>query len=290
VNAKIISYVENEDVLAFMLSESSLFVFRNHVIIKTCGTTKCLQSLELMQHLAKFYCQLDVVEDVFYSRRNFLEPELQVAMHSSFDNEVTYLDKRVHNGAPYVMGRYNKDCWHLYTKVGQKSGIETPEQRFEIMMTGLCPNALRQCWKEENGTGAETTRRLGIDKIIPGCQIDAFQFDPCGYSANAILPGGYYWTIHVTPEREFAYASFETNYPLPDYHNLAERVLNIFNPTHFNLVLMANQNSVADAVAPSVRNGFKLAQFCARDVQQTKYPSYDVHYSSYDVNSLADHC
>ena len=50
---QIISEIENEDATAYMLSESSLFVFQNHVIIKTCGTTKCLQSLELMQKLAK---------------------------------------------------------------------------------------------------------------------------------------------------------------------------------------------------------------------------------------------
>ena len=51
-----------------------------------------------------------MVEDVFYSRRNFLEPELQKSMHSSFDHEVAYLDRRIENGAPYIMGRYNKDC------------------------------------------------------------------------------------------------------------------------------------------------------------------------------------
>jgi len=290
VDAKIISEIENEDATAYMLSESSLFVFQNHVIIKTCGTTKCLQSLELMQKLAKFYCRLDVVDDVFYSRRNFLEPELQKSMHSSFDHEVAYLDRRIENGAPYIMGRYNKDCWHLYTKVDRKNEMKSPEQRFEVMMTGLNTSVLQQFWKEENNTGAETTRRMGIDKIIPGCQIDAFQFDPCGYSANALLAGGYYWTIHVTPEREFSYASFETNFPLSDYQNLLERVLSIFKPAHFNVVLMANQLSVADAVNRTRCGGFKLSQFRARDVAQTKYPSYDVHYSSYDVNSLADHC
>ena len=134
--------------------------------------------------------------------------------------------------------------------------MKSPEQRFEVMMTGLNTSVLQQFWKEENNTGAETTRRVGIDKIIPGirrmlwptlsqtilgCQIDAFQFDPCGYSANALLAGGYYWTIHVTPEREFSYASFETNFPLSDYQNLLERVLSIFKPAHFNVVLMANQ-------------------------------------------------
>ena len=49
--------------------------------------------------------------------------------------------------------------------------MKSPEQRFEVMMTGLNPSVLQQFWKEENNTGAETTRRMGIDKIIPGIRL-----------------------------------------------------------------------------------------------------------------------
>jgi len=44
VNAQILSVIENDDIQAFLLSESSLLVSKRRVIIKTCGTTKCLQA------------------------------------------------------------------------------------------------------------------------------------------------------------------------------------------------------------------------------------------------------
>jgi len=68
-------------------------------------------------------------------------------------------------------------------------------------------------YSENSPTGPKATRNSGIDKLIPGMMIDSFQWDPCGYSANGIMDGGYYWNIHVTPESAFSYASFETNYP-----------------------------------------------------------------------------
>ena len=78
VNAKIISTISNEEQTHYLLSESSLLISKHRVIIKTCGTTKCLQSLKIMMELANKYAGLDTVQDIFYSRRNFTEPERQV--------------------------------------------------------------------------------------------------------------------------------------------------------------------------------------------------------------------
>lgn len=41
---------------------------------------------------------------------------------------------------------------------------------------------------------------------------DAFAFSPCGFSSNSISCHGYYYTLHITPESGWSYASFETNY------------------------------------------------------------------------------
>ena len=52
VNAKIISSIESEEQVHYLLSESSLLISKHRVIIKTCGTTKCLQALKPMMELA----------------------------------------------------------------------------------------------------------------------------------------------------------------------------------------------------------------------------------------------
>ena len=65
------SFSFKNDIRAFLLSESSLIVSKRRFIIKTCGTTKCLQSLEGIIELAKTYCGLEEVQDIFYSSYGF---------------------------------------------------------------------------------------------------------------------------------------------------------------------------------------------------------------------------
>ena len=80
-------------------------------------------------------------------------------------------------------------------------------------MSGLDQKAMEAFYMKNCATGAIATERSGIINIVKCDKIDAFQFEPCGYWANAIIEGDYYWNIHITPEKDFSYASFETNYP-----------------------------------------------------------------------------
>ena len=48
-------------------------------------------------------------------------------------------------------------------------------------------------------------------------------FEPCGYSLNA-MKGDTYYTMHVTPEEDFSYASFETNLDAKSYEALVQYV------------------------------------------------------------------
>lgn len=285
VNAEIISEIRNEEIIAFLLSESSLIVSKNRVIIKTCGTTMCLEALVLMQKLAMKYCGMEIIEDLFYSRRNFLEPDDQLEMHTSFANEVKFLNKHVKDGAAYIMGKVDVDCWYLFTKVKNGSPTDKIDQTFEVLMSGLDLDCVKEFYQSENLLGSEATRRTGIDKIIPGSKIDSFQFEPCGYSANGLIDG-YYWTMHVTPEPEFSYASFETNFPVESYEKILETIVNILNPSHLNVTAIATKSSVLDM--PNLIEGFSIENYAQSDLQMTKFPSYMLHYSSYDVNSLPD--
>jgi S-adenosylmethionine decarboxylase len=280
VNAQILSVIENDDIQAFLLSESSLLVSKRRVIIKTCGTTKCLQSLELIIAAAKKFCNLNLVQDIFYSRRNFREPERQTRMHATFENEVKHLDSIIEDGAPYCLGQMNRDCWFLYTKQKTIDHEETADQTFEVLMSDLDSEAMKVFYSANCMTGAEATEKSRIDQLIPGAQIDAYQFEPCGYSANAIMTGDYYWNIHVTPEKDFSYASFETNYPKENYEELLKQVIEIFKPGHINVTVMANKRSTCDMT--NMNKGFQLKNFVQKDLQIATFPRYSLHYSSYN--------
>lgn len=48
-------------------------------------------------------------------------------------------------------------------------------------------------------------------------------------------------TIHITPEPEFSYVSFETNVPCSSYREIISKVLDTFLPGKFTVTVFANQ-------------------------------------------------
>ena len=77
----IVSHRATQDFDAYVLSESSLFVYPERLMLKTCGTTQLLAAvpllLELAQSLGMHACCTK------YSRASFLFPEKQVRIASS---------------------------------------------------------------------------------------------------------------------------------------------------------------------------------------------------------------
>ena len=72
----IVSHTANEDFDAYVLSESSLFVYPDRLVLKTCGTTQLLAAVPLLLELA---AKLDMSAcRAKYSRASFLFPEKQV--------------------------------------------------------------------------------------------------------------------------------------------------------------------------------------------------------------------
>ncbi|KAH8119539.1 S-adenosylmethionine decarboxylase [Phellopilus nigrolimitatus] len=166
----------------------------------------------------------------------------------------------------------------------------TQDYTIEILMTHLSararaafftPDAVDPC--EDNGLSPsihaqQLSSELGISDIFPRplTQLDAYSFVPCGYSSNALIKwndtrsdiseknGEGYYTIHVTPEEGFSYASFECNVPLavrksgsdndnsddiPDLRTLVQRIVRIFEPGKLTMTLFvasAGNESMSD--------------------------------------------
>jgi S-adenosylmethionine decarboxylase len=91
VHCKVLSMKRNAFVDAYLLSESSMFVYPHKLILKTCGTTTLLKALPPLLRIA-LRIGLDRVWRVFYSRKSFMFPERQHYPHNGWHEEVAFLD------------------------------------------------------------------------------------------------------------------------------------------------------------------------------------------------------
>ncbi|EJS41786.1 spe2p [Saccharomyces arboricola H-6] len=281
VKCEVLSMKKTKELDAFLLSESSLFVFDYKLTLKTCGTTTtlfCLDKLfqtieqELSWNLHKTPDGKYKLFKVFYSRRCFLFPCKQAAIHQNWADEVDYLNRFFDNGKSYSVGRNDKsNHWNLYVtetdhSVPQaKECIEDDDETFEVLMTELDPDCANKfvCGpdtstsapaepNEDKGhnLGYEMTKKTKLDEIYLNSSQDsnlsfhhdAFAFTPCGYSSNMVLDEKYYYTLHVTPEKGWSYASFESNIPVFDISqgkqdnlNVLLHILNVFQPREFSM-------------------------------------------------------
>lgn len=58
-----------------------------------------------------------------------------------------------------------------------------------VIMQDLDPQVMKIFSQEMCESGLEATQTSGIDKLIPGANIDEFLFTPCGYSMNGYIKG-----------------------------------------------------------------------------------------------------
>lgn len=256
----IVRSLSNDVVDSYVLSESSLFVYPYKVIIKTCGTTKLLLSIPPILKLADTLSL--AVRCVRYTRGCFNFPGAQPYPHRHFSEEVTVLDSyfgKLGSGSKaYVMGSSEKSQkWHVYSASAEVRSTCDPVYTLEMCMTGLDREMASVFYKTHSSSAVEMTNASGIRKILPYSEICDFEFDPCGYSMNAIERAAIS-TIHVTPEDGFSYASFETvGYDPKDVNlsQLVQRVLCCFQPKDFSVAVHADIS------------GKSLLQNCLLDVK-----------------------
>lgn len=225
VQCKILSHVTAEDLDAYLLSESSMFVYSHKIILKTCGTTTLLHGVARILELAHSIGLLKSLRDqpwrVFYSRKSFMFPDRQHRPHSSWAEEVKFLDTHFDNGVAYMVGAMNSENWHLYlttarpslAKLGalhhntEPSLQEFEDETLEILMSGLDKSRAQMFFVNEDDVerfdrrggaseghflGSLTSQRTGMSRVYESSetcsiQLDSYLFTPCGYSANGVI-------------------------------------------------------------------------------------------------------
>lgn len=209
VNCKVLSVVESEHVDAYLLSESSMFVFPHKIILKTCGTTTLLSGLPRMLEIAALvagfpHAVADLVKGtataampyrVFYSRKNFLFPDRQRGPHRSWRDEVKSLDKLFLGGSAYMIGKMNGEHWYLY--LTEPNTILTPpatpdrtDTRTKILQLPSSKTAIPAYHEREEDGQDETLEILMTD--LDEQNAKQFYLD----HASAVAEGRYYQQAH----------------------------------------------------------------------------------------------
>ena len=260
---KALSKISNEYFVAYLLSESSLFVFDDKVVMITCGRTNLVAGLFAMLE----FIDKDDIELLIYERKNHNFPSLQP---TDFSDDVASLNE-VFPGTTLCFGDLNGDhigLFHLNKDFSPQRGDHT----LELLFNDIDEQA-RALFCSGPTHRLDAILETGIREILPGFEIDEYLFEPMGYSMNAIKDDEYY-TIHVTPQEIGSFVSFETNHTFQDdLSETIERVTNIFRPASFNLLFFCNDKGLS---LPQ-QDGFK----CAIDLRGRLSCGYEVQFCHY---------
>ncbi|MBU0987224.1 MAG: adenosylmethionine decarboxylase [Proteobacteria bacterium] len=244
--AEIISRKSNEFMDAYLLSESSLFVWEDRILIITCGQTTLTKAVPAILD----YVDRRNVALVFYERKNLMFPQKQPA---DFEEDVSCIEKYF-PGKSYRLGPANHDHIHVFYSSHASIAVEK-DATLQILMHDLHPSATRIFLATGSLSKDQIFQILGFNRIFPQMDTDSYLFTPYGYSINGIDQHKYF-TVHVTPQPEGSYASFETNVIRNDYSDVIADVVSIFKPEKFSLLLTTSMDqdclklhpTVADAV------------------------------------------
>jgi len=223
--AQVLSKRSTDAVDAYLLSESSLFVWDDHFTLITCGATRMADAVEE----ALTFVRPEDVAFLALERKNEHFPHEQP---TSFYDDARRLQRRV-PGRAIRFGDEHSHCIQLFHS--ERPFVpDADDVTLEVLMHGIYERAA--AFRGERPDDVARARATGVGEVLPGFAVDDYQFTPNGYSLNAIR-GRDYFTLHVTPERLGSYASFETNADFrADPDDLVRRVVEVFRPESFDVL------------------------------------------------------
>ncbi|KAI3687332.1 hypothetical protein L1987_81027 [Smallanthus sonchifolius] len=278
VQCTVVSALGNQHFDSYVLSESSLFVYPNKIIIKTCGTTQLLKSVQpFINHARTLNLRIVALR---YTRGSFIFPQAQPHPHTSFHEEVIYLEDNLpehlcYRKASVIPSNFTSHSWHMFSA----GLVEYPDDvpyTVEVCMTELDQTLARKFFRRpydgKNGdsAGREMTELTGINRINPNSHICDFAFDPCGYSMNGI-DSDRYSTIHVTPEHGFSYASFECVGSVynADIADMVKKAVKVFCP---GSVSVATTNA-SDDICVRIKGAVEQIGMKCRSWSMDEFPA-----------------
>ena len=230
--AGLISHIRFPKVHSFILSESSLLLWERRLVLITCGKTRLLKSLiKLLKSFPE-----ETVAAVFFQRKNEFFPWDQ---KSCFFNDVGRIAK-ILPGKAFRFGPLSDRHFFLFHSARAFSP-DSKDQTLEIL---IYESELFQ----QPFDKAISSLKKSLAKLFHGFETHDHFFRPTGWSLNAVRDRLYY-TIHITPERDFFYISFETNMQDISVQALTSKILDLFRPLSFDFILFAPRGNDSPSFA-----------------------------------------
>tara|TARA_B100001179_G_scaffold96348_1_gene68537 strand:+ start:177 stop:1148 length:972 start_codon:yes stop_codon:yes gene_type:complete len=258
-NAQVLSQLSNEHQTAYLLSESSLFVYADHLTMITCGRTRLVNAVaRILERVPP-----DDIALLVYERKNEHFPDRQP---SSFYEDAQRLHGWFGGRALRFGDEHDHHVHVFYSEKPYRASVG--DTTLEILMHGLSDEVAATFTGCERPEGSTIAEEIGLPKFLPDFEIDEHPFTPAGYSMNGIR-GADYYTIHVTPESLGSYVSFETNVDFrDDFSKLVRRVVDVFQPRSFDVV--------AFTPAGSPTGELELDRHHCKDRVHTQAAGYEV--------------
>ncbi|WP_257253405.1 MULTISPECIES: S-adenosylmethionine decarboxylase proenzyme [unclassified Endozoicomonas] len=265
--ADILTTLSNDYCDAYLLSESSLFVWEDRFLMLTCGTTTLADAfLYFLEHIADEHILF-----ASFQRKNEYQSHLQ---KTSFEKDINRIQSEL-EGSAFRIG--SLDSHHNYIfHLNRPYHPHADDQTSELLMYHI-KGAAAHYLRSEGQTIEGIRQLLRLDEILPDFDLSDWLFEPFGYSLNAIKDDRYA-TFHITPQEDSSYVSFETNLNMEDTAIL-EKLLEALRPGSWDLIGF-------NAPAPLRENGeFSCLTECRLPLQCGYEMSFN-HYQHKEQRSL----
>ncbi|WP_372880825.1 S-adenosylmethionine decarboxylase [Psychromonas sp.] len=245
-DAFIISKIKNKQLKAYLLSESSLFIWQDRLLMITCGNTHLVKAAQFFQKKAG----REYIQSLLFHRHQPLLPDLQ---KSSFAQDTQLLKTHLQGETKHWQGNYRGDLF-----IFGEAARGAVKSKQILMLHGL-----RGDFADVLQSGSASEQLIGstlaLLTFFPHLQIDQFTFSPKGYSLNAIT-GAHYLTIHITPEKLSTYLSVESSFTGETMQPFIEHLHSLFEPQQSNLMHFQHKSGqgLEISVAPVLLNRYAI--------------------------------
>jgi len=219
--AKILSQIKNDHCHAYLLSESSLFVWQDRFLILTCGETNLAQAVE---YFITSKPELTIMSLSFQRKNEYFSAH----QPSSFGDDIERIGRYV-DGKHHIVGDLSQHHHQLLSY--QTRDFKQAPIRYELLAFGISQQASDRLMSDKL-TCEAVLSFLGLTNALQDYKIDSHAFSPCGYSLNA-LKGDDYLTLHITPQPNHSYVSLVAS---TDITSLSEPMLTQLHPKNFDIL------------------------------------------------------